>query len=111
MPEDIRILVIPADVLENMGYRTINPTDLEAMQALVGGHLETIELRRPPAFMMVNEDAHTLNLMPNIRATNIVLAHAHVLLNSPILGDCFITGPVDDDSWQSSVPDFWGKVV
>lgn len=101
----IRVLVVPADLNQEMEYRDLSPDDLGGMQALVGGYIEHITLHTPEAIIYFNEDGRSLSLPPNARASDIVYAHCPVDIGN-IVGDAFISGPVRR-GWQTSVPGDW----
>jgi len=100
-------IVIPVDLQQPIRQQQLNEHDLDAYRQLVGGHLEVINLDRPPASLYFNEEGKLLELPVNIRATTILWAHHSAFRGKDaIMGPALIVGPVDrhgDD--QTAPPD------
>ena len=91
----LKVVVIKTD--GSFAEIVINDT-LKAMQALVGGRVENIELTSG-AHMYVNEDGKRLCLPANRHANSLVRDHQkyqYLLSARGILGDVFVLGDVDD---------------
>lgn len=102
----ILIIVIPADQEKEVGYMTIDSGDLSAMQGLVGGLVEAIELRAQQATMWVHEEHKYVGLLKNPRATMALwLSDPMWRFKDFICGDVFLTGMADDDGETLPVPD------
>lgn len=87
----VRIIYIP--VGSDPMVRDIEPT-LDAMQALVGGNIEYVRLRRRPGLDLVcNEEGKLMRLKPNV----ILVDNDDV-----VMGDCFLVR-TDDEGEAASV--------
>ena len=71
--------------------------DLETMQGIVGGYIETVYL--PDATVYVNEEGHLLGLPSNERILEIVAPYSLRLL-----GDAIILGKPDSFGYDTDVP-------
>lgn len=83
----IDVAVIPADASQPVEFTTIG-NDLPTLQAIVGGHVETVTT--PTAVLVCNEDGKVVGLPMNRRATRLwfeLAGHDFQLLD-------FLTGPV-----------------
>lgn len=102
----INSVVIPADDDEPLRRQQIEATDLNTYRDLVAGDLEVLNLEQPAATMYLNGDGKNLKLPVNARATMLLWAHQKDLrFQDYIVGDVFLTGPVDSDGWDASVPE------
>ena len=102
----VNTVVIPADDDIPLRRQQLEATDLDAYRSLVEGKLEVLSLERPTASMYLNEDGKNLGLPVNARATMLLWAHSKQLrFQDYIVGDVFLTGPVDPHGWDTSVPD------
>jgi hypothetical protein len=87
----VRVIYIP--VGSDPLVRDIEPT-LDAMQALVGGYIEYVGLRRHPGLDLVcNEEGKLKRLKPNV----ILVDNDDV-----VMGDCFLVR-TDDEGEAASV--------
>lgn len=102
----INTIVIPADDEAPLRQQQLDATDLDAYRGLVDGNLEALPLEQPAASMYLNGDGKILGLPVNARATMLLWAHTKQLrFQDYIVGDVFLTGPVNADGWDTSVPD------
>ena len=102
----MKILIIPADPDASMRWETIGKHDLDAMQALVGGLIQPLDLR-DEATMWLNEEGKNFGHRYNTRATD--LARQWQVLMHPfqdfIAGDAFLTGPTNDEGDSTDLTD------
>lgn len=107
---EITAIVIPADLGQPLRQERIDPNDLSAYQALVGGHIEAIELSRPSASMYINEEGKLLELPVNHRATALAAVHNNKFRDI-VVGEAFVTGPLTATGRDTTVPakyiDLW----
>lgn len=106
--EGLRInsIVIPANDDEPLRRQQIDATDLDAYRDLVNGNLEALGLDYPAASMYLNGDGKTLGLPVNGRATMLLWAHLkEIRFRDFIVGDAFLTGPVNRDGWDTDIPE------
>jgi len=109
---EITAIVIPADLGQPLRQEGLNPTDLPAYQALVGGLIQPVTLYRPEASMYFNDEGKLLGLPVNHRATAWAAVHNGDFRDRDIVvGDAFVTGPLDGQGNDTSVPakyiDLW----
>ncbi|WP_235498524.1 DUF3846 domain-containing protein [Frankia sp. R43] len=101
----IRVLTVPADPEAPHALTEMNPADLLGFQRLVGGSIERVDLAGAGS-LWVNEDGPRLCLPLNERATALAAFHAPRFTWDPqIVGDTYLTGPVDADGLDTDVPD------
>ena len=102
----IDTIVIPADDEMPLRRQQLDTTNLSAYRGLVEGNLEVLSLEQPAATMYLNGDGKICQLPVNVRATMLLWAHVKELrFQDYIAGDVFLTGPVNHDGWDTSVPD------
>ena len=102
----INTVVVPADGEVPLRRQQIDATDLDTYRDLVDGNLEVLTLERPAATMYLNGDGKNLGLPVNARATMLLWVHQKDMrFEDYIVGDVFLTGPVDPDGWDTGVPD------
>jgi hypothetical protein len=93
----MQIAVISADPALDITFLDIDKDHgyLEALQELVSGDIEVVDLHRYAMNMYLNENGKIEGLPANHRAT--MLAHwaAAVRADDIIVGDVVLTGPVD----------------
>lgn len=100
----INTIVIPAGDRQPLRLDQVNPTSLGDYQQLVGGHIETVPLDDPPTNMYLNEEGKLDQLPINARATLLLWMHNKAFrYNDYIAGDAFLTGPINEDSTDTSV--------
>jgi hypothetical protein len=98
-------IVVPADPGQPVAMEHIAKDDLTAYRRLVGGHLEVIHLERPPASLYLNEEGKVLELPLNPRATALLWMHNASFRGwDLIVGNAFILGPPDDESYDTTAP-------
>lgn len=101
----IKVLVIPADVSQPMRVDE-SSGKLDDYQGRVGGLIEAVTLDRLwECDLWFNEEGKYLYLPINLRATHLF----HIGLASSfdvIVGDAFITGPVDEEGDNTDVHPF-----
>lgn len=106
----ITAVVIPADKEQPL-YKT-ELDGLPAMQNVVGGFVEVLDVINPEASIWSNEEGAIIDLPQNARATILLwvgnMAHANYTL---LRGDCFITGRPDSQGDTTSVPDELVKLL
>ena len=108
----IRSVVIPADDDRPLRRQQLDATNLSDYRGLVDGNLEVLSLEQPAATMYLNGDGKIRQLPVNVRATMLLWAHVKELrFQDYIAGDVFLTGPVDHDGWDTSVPDELDKLL
>ena len=77
--------------------------DLETMQGIVGGYIETVYL--PDATVYVNEEGHLLGLPSNERILEIVGSYSpYPPYSLRLLGDALILGKPDLFGYDTDVP-------
>lgn len=102
----IKCLVIPADNQLPIRTEEFERDDLAAMQRLVGGYLEVINLDNPPCSLFMNEDGRFLRRPANERATLILQVGKPAFIGAePLVGDCLIVGAPDGRGNDTTVPD------
>ena len=107
----IKSIVIPADDAQPLRQHELAVTDLDAYQELVGGNIEAIGLDDPAASMYFHGDGKHLDLPVNGRATLLLWAHVSELrFRDYIVGDAFLTGPLDRDGNDTDVSDEFTKL-
>lgn len=107
----INSIVIPAEDEQPLRRQEVGVADLDAYQALVGGNIEAIGLDDPPGSMYFNGDGKQLDLPVNGRATLLLWAHVSELrFRDFIVGDAFLTGPLDRDGNDTDVSDDFTKL-
>ncbi|CUU60869.1 protein of unknown function (DUF3846) [Parafrankia irregularis] len=101
----IRVLTVPADPEAPHALIQMSPTDLRGFQTLVGGSIERVDLADVGS-LWANEDGLRLCLGLNERATALAAFHAPRFgWDLQIVGDTYVTGPVDADGLDTDVPD------
>lgn len=102
---EIKVLFVPANPYQPAEVRDIDTGELSAYQQLVGGDIEVIDLFHPKARLLVNMEGAAQGLAPNPRATALTLLHhARISLDTTILGDAVLTGPIDHVGFEMQVP-------
>lgn len=102
----ILIVVIPADIEKEVGYMTIDSGDLSAMQGLVGGLVQALDLNAQKATMWVNENGKNERLPMNQRGTMALWMSDPVWrFQDFVSGDVFLTGPANEEGESTPVPD------
>lgn len=102
----INSVVIPANDDDPVRRQQIDATDLDEYRDLVDGNLEVLSLERPATTMYLNGDGKDLGLPVNGRATMLLWAHLkEIRFRDFIVGDVFLTGRVNQDGWDSDVPE------
>ena len=104
--KQLKVVVIKTD--GSFAEIVINDT-LRAMQALVGGRIENVDLTSG-AHMYVNEEGARLCLPVNRYANSLVSDHEkyeYRLGAGGILGDVFVLGDVDDTEGDSTDVPGW----
>lgn len=92
----IEIVVVPMDLEQPLRRETIERGDLPAMQLLVSGLIEFIDLDDSHATIVCNEEAKILQMPVNHRATALVWAHKPAFRQRDVIsGDAFIAGQPD----------------
>jgi hypothetical protein len=98
-------IVIPADREQPLRVEEIEQGGLAHCQRLVGGYIQVINLDNPPCSMYLNEDGKVQELPLNKRATAVMWVHNPVFFEHDIIvGDALITGPPDDQGYDTDVP-------
>lgn len=107
----ISTVVIPADDDRPLRSGQLDATSLESYRGLVNGNLEALSLEQPTASMYLNADGKIIELPVNVRATMLLWAHIKEMrFQDYIVGDVFLTGPVDGDGWDTDVPEELAKL-
>jgi Domain of unknown function (DUF3846) len=102
----INSIIIPADDEQPLRQNQLLAEGLADRQQLVGGFVQGIDLRDPPARLYCNEDGKVLELPPNKRATLLLWAHNPAFrYRDFIVGDAFLVGPVGRRSADTNAPD------
>lgn len=109
---EITAIVIPAELGQPLRQERIDPNDLSAYQALVGDHIEAVELLRPSASMYINGEGKLLGRPVNHRATALAAVHNSEFRDRDIVvGEAFVTGPLTATGRDTTVPakyiDLW----
>lgn len=98
-------IVIPADPAEPARLEQLNKRDVDAFCALVGGHLQVLNLERPAATMYLNDEGKLDGLPYNPRATALLWVHNPDLQGEDVIaGDAFIVGVPDRQGDDTSAP-------
>lgn len=102
----INTIVIPANEQVEVRQEQIGPSNLPDYQRLAGGFIERVTLDDPASEMYFNEEGKLHELPLNRRATLLLWMHNPAFRYADyIAGDAFLVGPVDSDSYDTSVPD------
>lgn len=102
----INSIVIPANDDEPLRRQRIDATDLDAYRDAVNGNLEVLGLDHPTTSMYLNGDGKDLGLPVNGRATMLLWTHLkEIRFRDFIVGDVFLTGPVNRAGWDTDVPE------
>ncbi|ARP71761.1 DUF3846 domain-containing protein [Streptomyces pluripotens] len=98
-------IVIPADPAEPARLEQLDKRDVDAFRALVGGHLQVINLERPAATMYLNDEGKLDGLPFNPRATALLWAHNAAFRDQDVIaGDAFIVGVPDRHGDDTTAP-------
>lgn len=98
-------IVIPADPAEPARLEQLDKRDVDAFQALVGGHLQVLNLERPAATMYLNDEGKLDGLPFNPRATALLWTHNSAFRREDIIaGDAFILGVPDRHGDDTTAP-------
>lgn len=98
-------IVIPADPAEPARLQQLNKRDVDAFRALVGDHLQVLNLERPAATMYLNDEGKLDGLPFNPRATALLWAHNPAFREEDVIaGDAFIVGVPDRHGDDTSAP-------
>lgn len=101
----ISAIVIPAHSGQAPRLQEIAPSDLNARQTLVGGHIEAVNLYEPDGTLYINEEGKLIGLRPNPRATALLWVHNKQLRGSEWLaGDAVLVGPPDNEGNDKTAP-------
>ncbi|MDI9934743.1 DUF3846 domain-containing protein [Rhodococcus sp. IEGM 1351] len=101
----IRCIVIPADINVEVGHMEFYEGDLSAMQGIVGGLYQAIDLEAQKATLWVNEEGKNIGLPKNQRATmELWLSDGRWRFQDFVAGNAFITGQPDEEGRTTSVP-------
>lgn len=99
----IKGILIPAD--EETAISLIDVDGLKGMQAAVGGFIEVLDIDRPDATMVINEEGKVHNLPLNRRATLALWTHLSRYRGmDAVAGDVLIVGQPDDEGETQTVP-------
>ncbi|MBT8161457.1 MULTISPECIES: DUF3846 domain-containing protein [Arthrobacter] len=100
----ISAILIPAD--EETPISLIDIDGLRDMQRAVGGLIEVMDIDRPDATLVINEEGKLISLPMNRRATLACWTHLSRWRGmDALLGDVIIVGRPNDDGDTTSVPD------
>lgn len=100
----VKVIVIPQDEEQPLDVREVN--GLGDMQAIVGGLIEPIDIDRPSATIMVNEEGLILDLPVNRRASLLLwVGNSRYRGLSAVRGDAFVIGLPDDEGDSTDVPE------
>ncbi|KIM16572.1 hypothetical protein QV65_13025 [Rhodococcus erythropolis] len=101
----IRCIVIPVDLDVEVDTLEFFEGDLSAMQGIVDGRFQVLELEAQKASMFVNEEGKNIGLKMNQRATMLLwLSDSVWRFQDVVAGNVFIIGPPDDEGDSTSVP-------
>lgn len=105
MSQILKVVVIPVDPTDHCYVQLIESTGdhsrLQGMQAIVGGMIECVQTDKGDLWL--NEEGKLIGLEPNLRATNFAISVIAVW--DTIMGQCFVTGPVDEEGDCTDVTD------
>lgn len=101
----IRCIVIPADLEVEIDTLEFFEGDLSAMQGLVGGLVQAVDLEQQKATLWFNESGKIEHLPKNQRATmELWSSDSRWRFQDFVAGNAFITGLSDEDGETTSVP-------
>ena len=99
----IHAIQIPADEQRPLYKVTLN--NLESMQSAVGGLIEFMDIDRPEASLICNEEGKLLGLPMNRRATLLLWVHlTRWRGHDALAGDVLIVGRPNDKGDTQNVP-------
>jgi hypothetical protein len=99
----MKVVVIPADTAEPVRVEDVEKIDLAFLQKITGGYIEAISFGKDDLSMYLNEEGKLDGLPRNRRAT--ALAQGSIQYNDYIVGNAVITGPVDDEGYDTGLTD------
>jgi len=101
----IQVIVVPSEDDQAIEVREIERGDLKAMQKIVGGYVQVIDIGNPDASILLNEQGKLEGLDVNRRATAPCWIHNSAFRHRDILvGNCFVTGRPDETGETTSAP-------
>lgn len=100
----IKAIKIPAE--ESEPITLIDIDGLKDMQTNVGGLIEVMDIDRPDATLICNEEGKVIGLPMNRRATLVLWTHLTRWRGmDALMGDVLVVGRPDDEGDTTSVPD------
>lgn len=101
----ITALFLPAEETQPVQKVEIDAEDVDAMQQIVGGRFQALNLVRPPASLFLNDSGNIDGLPVNRRATYLLWLHAKAHLGQTVIGgDALLTGMPDGRGNTKSMP-------
>ncbi len=108
----INTIVIPADQEQPLRQQQLDAASLDEYGQLLGGGIEAVGLEHPDTSMYLNHEGKVLGLPVNLRATLLLWAHQkRVRFEEVIVGDAFLTGPVNHRGHDTDVSDELTRVL
>lgn len=105
MTQQITGLRIPADDDQPITVTALARSDFRAIQAVVGGLFDVIDLATSAATLWLNDEGKLIGLPVNRRATALLWAlHSAWAGNDVLCGDVLVTGQPDSQGDTQSVP-------
>lgn len=102
----ITTLLVPTDEETPISTIEVDANDIDTVERIVGGVFEVVDIERPAAALVLNENGVSMNLPFNKCATRLLWCHASQYRGHyPLVGPVLLTGPLDDDGQPASVPD------
>jgi len=99
----MKVLVIPADEAEPVHAEEVDKIDLAFLQKTCGGNIEAVSVTTEDLTMYLNEEGKLDGLPRNRRAT--ALAQGSIQYNDYIVGSAVITGPTDEEGYDTGLSD------
>lgn len=105
-----RGIFIPADGAAPLEVR--NFENLFDLQAGVGGLIDIIDIDRPDASLILNEERNLFGVELNMRATLLLGVHNTRYRGSPgLLGDALVLGRPDDEGDMEDAPEWLVRLL
>jgi hypothetical protein len=108
----IKVVWIPCEDDKPIEIREIPQGSLPAMQNMVGGFIEAVDIDDPEATIFLNEEGKLRQLESNRRMSALLWVHHSAFRNRDIIqGDSFIAGRPDEHGNTTSAPDHYIDLV
>jgi hypothetical protein len=99
----MKVVVIPADVKQEMRAEEVERIDYDFLSKQVGGMIEVVSFQDDQASIYLNEEGKLEELPGNRRATYLAKRHGAISMLDYIAGDAVVVGPVDDEGNETGL--------